>query len=96
MSAPHVLAEVKDGIGWITLNRPESLNALSMEMRDLLIEHSAKFEKDPAVRCVVIRGAGTHFMAGGDIRGFHKSLTENKANHLAGFEMRVVKAHQMI
>ena len=39
MSAPHVLAEVKDGIGWLTLNRPEQLNALSMEMRDLLIEH---------------------------------------------------------
>jgi len=96
MSAPHVLAEVKDGIGWITLNRPESLNALSMEMRDLLIEHSAKFEKDPAVRCVVIKGAGTHFMAGGDIRGFHKSLTGEKEAHLAGFEMRVVKAHQAI
>ncbi|MCW5735610.1 MAG: enoyl-CoA hydratase/isomerase family protein [Enhydrobacter sp.] len=96
MSAPHVLAEVKDGIGWLTLNRPEQLNALSMEMRDLLIEHSAKFERDPAVRCVVIRGAGTHFMAGGDIRGFHKSLTEEKEAHLAGFEMRVVKAHQAI
>ena len=96
MSAPHVLAEVKDGIGWLTLNRPEQLNALSMEMRDLLIEHSAKFEKDPAVRCVVIRGAGTHFMAGGDIRGFHKSLTTEKEAHLAGFEMRVVRAHQAI
>ena len=29
------------------------------------------------MRCVVIRGAGTHFMAGGDIKGFHKSLTED-------------------
>jgi 2-(1,2-epoxy-1,2-dihydrophenyl)acetyl-CoA isomerase len=96
MSAPHVLAEVKDGIGWLTLNRPESLNALSFEMTDLLIKHTAEFEKDAKVRCVVIRGAGTHFMAGGDIKGFHKSLTENKAAHLAGFEMRVVKAHQTI
>ncbi|WP_020695115.1 enoyl-CoA hydratase/isomerase family protein [Reyranella massiliensis] len=96
MSAPHVLAEVKDGIGWLTLNRPDSLNALSMEMRDLLVEHSASFEKDPKVRCVVIRGAGTHFMAGGDIRGFHKSLTTEREAHLAGFEMRVVKAHQAV
>ena len=80
MSAPHVLAEVKDGIGWLTLNRPESLNALSFEMTDLLIKHTAEFEKDAKVRCVVIRGAGTHFMAGGDIKGFHKSLTENKAS----------------
>ncbi|ODT32719.1 MAG: hypothetical protein ABS35_00975 [Kaistia sp. SCN 65-12] len=96
MSAPHVLAEVKDGIGWLTLNRPDSLNALSMEMRDLLVAHSAAFEKDPKVRCVVIRGAGTHFMAGGDIRGFHKSLTTEREAHLAGFEMRVVKAHQAV
>lgn len=96
MSAPHVLAEIENGIGWLTLNRPEQLNALSMEMRDLLIEHSAKFEKDPAVRCVVIKGAGTHFMAGGDIKGYHKSLTTDKEAHLAGFEMRVVKAHQAI
>jgi 2-(1,2-epoxy-1,2-dihydrophenyl)acetyl-CoA isomerase len=97
MSAPHVLAEVKDGIGWLTLNRPDSLNALSMEMRELLIEHSAAFEKDPEVRCVVIRGAGTHFMAGGDIKGFHEALSGgDKADHLAGFEMRVVKVHQAI
>ena len=96
MSAPHVLAEIKDGIGWLTLNRPESLNALSFEMTDLLIKHTAEFEMDATVRCVVIRGAGTHFMAGGDIKGFHKSLTENKARHLAGFEMRVIKAHQTI
>ena len=96
MSAPHLLAEIKDGIGWLTLNRPDSLNALSMEMRDLLVEHTAKFEKDPAVRCVVIRGAGDHFQAGGDIKGFHKSLTTEREAHLAGFEMRVVKAHQAI
>jgi len=96
MSAPHVLAEVRDGIGWLTLNRPQSLNALSFEMTDLLIRHTAAFEKDPAVRCVVVRGAGTHFMAGGDIKGFHRSLTEDRAQHLAGFEMRVVKAHQTI
>jgi 2-(1,2-epoxy-1,2-dihydrophenyl)acetyl-CoA isomerase len=96
MSASHLLAEVKDGIGWLTLNRPESLNALSFEMTDLLIKHSAEFEKDPAVRAVVIRGAGTHFMAGGDIKGFHKSLAEDREWHLANFEMRVVKAHQTI
>ena len=66
------------------------------QARDLLVEHTAKFEKDPKVRCVVIRGAGDHFQAGGDIKGFHKSLTTEKEAHLAGFEMRVVKAHQAI
>lgn len=96
MTEQHVLSEVKDGIGTITLNRPEVLNALSAQMTEGLIEITRAFEKDPAVRCVVIRGAGEHFMAGGDIKGFHKSLTEDRERHLANFEMRVVKAHQAI
>lgn len=95
-SAPHVVLEIEDGIGWITLSRPEQLNALSPQMTEGLIELSARCERDPAVRCVVIRGAGTHFMAGGDIKGFHRSLTEDRERHLANFEMRVVKAHQLI
>jgi 2-(1,2-epoxy-1,2-dihydrophenyl)acetyl-CoA isomerase len=97
MSAPHVLAEVKDGIGWLTLNRPEAVNSLSMEMRELLIRHTADFEKNPEVRCVVIRGNGSHFMSGGDIKGFHASLSgPDKATHLANFETRVVTIHQAI
>jgi 2-(1,2-epoxy-1,2-dihydrophenyl)acetyl-CoA isomerase len=92
----HVLVEVKDGIGIITFNRPASLNALSPQMTEGLIEATARFERDPAVRCVVIRGAGDHFMAGGDVKGFHKALTENREAHLAGLETRVVKAHQTI
>lgn len=96
MSEQHVLSEVRDGIGTITLNRPEVLNALSAQMTEGLIEITRAFEKDAAVRCVVIKGAGEHFMAGGDIKGFHKSLTEDRERHLANFEMRVVKAHQLI
>ncbi len=96
MSEQHVLVEVKDGIGTITLNRPAALNALSAAMGDGLIEATGRFERDAAVRCVVIRGAGDHFMAGGDVKGFHKSLTEDREDHLARLEMRVVKAHQLI
>ena len=92
----HVLVEVKDGIGTITFNRPASLNALSPQMTEGLIEATARFEHDPEVRCVVMRGAGDHFMAGGDVKGFYKALTENREAHLAGLERRVVKAHQTI
>ncbi|HEX2891560.1 enoyl-CoA hydratase [Vineibacter terrae] len=96
MTEAHVLTEVRDGIGWITLNRPAVLNALSAQMTDGLITATRELERDAAVRCVVIRGAGTHFMAGGDIKGFHKSLTQEREAHLANFEMRVVRAHQLI
>ncbi|MGO8919952.1 MAG: enoyl-CoA hydratase [Stellaceae bacterium] len=94
--AEHVLTEIKDGIGSIVFNRPEALNALSPEMTEGLIEATGRFERDPAVRCVVIRGAGDHFMAGGDIKGFQKSLSEDRAGHVARLEMRVVKVHQAI
>jgi 2-(1,2-epoxy-1,2-dihydrophenyl)acetyl-CoA isomerase len=92
----HVLIETKDGIGTITFNRPAALNALSPQMTDGLIEATAHLERDPEVRCVVLRGAGEHFMAGGDVKGFHKALIENRDAHVAQAEMRVIKAHQAI
>ncbi len=94
--ASHVLAEVKDGIGWITLNRPEVLNTLSPEMSRRLFEITGAFERDPAVRAVVIRGRGQHFMAGGNIKSFDEELRSNREAHVRGFEARVVSAHQTI
>jgi 2-(1,2-epoxy-1,2-dihydrophenyl)acetyl-CoA isomerase len=90
--AAHVIAEVTDGIGWITLNRPEELNTLSREMKDLLFEATAAFEHDPAVRCVVLRGHGRHFMAGGNIKEFNEALRSgDRAAYFRGFEARVAQ-----
>lgn len=66
----HITLEVQEAIAFITLNRPEARNALSLEMRDGLARFAAQLECDDQVRCVVIRGAGGHFMAGGDIKRF--------------------------
>ena len=66
----HITLDIQDSIAFITLNRPEARNALSLEMRDGLAEYTAQVEFDDAVRCVVLRGAGGHFMAGGDIKRF--------------------------
>ena len=71
-----VLLEVSEGIATVTLNRPEALNALSDDMIGALVDVMAQVETDAAVRCVVLRGAGDHFMAGGDIKGFHGRLGE--------------------
>ncbi|HEY8553518.1 MAG TPA: enoyl-CoA hydratase [Burkholderiales bacterium] len=95
MSEQQILTETADGIATITLNRPEALNALSHEMGRQLVAATAAFERDPAVRCVVIRAAGDNFMAGGDVKGFYKSLTENRAAHLAAMELNVVNVHQL-
>ena len=96
MSEPHLVVDVTDGVATLTMNRPESLNALSPEMVQGLIESTARFERDAAVRCVVLRGAGNAFMAGGDVKGFYRDLVENRAAHAAGAEERVVRVHQLI
>ena len=92
----HVIAETKDGVGTITLNRPESLNALSEEMTKGMIEATSKFERDSAVRCVLIKGAGEHFMAGGDVKGFYERLKANQAEHAADLEWRVNMMHAIV
>lgn len=96
MDESHVLIELSGGIGTITLNRPSALNALSPQMMEGLIKASASFERDPSVRCVVLRGAGENFMAGGDVKAFYKSLTEDREAFLAAREMSVVAVHQFI
>lgn len=57
------------GILWVTLNRPEKLNALSMPLFDELKDVFQQARLDRSVRCVVITGAGRGFCAGADFSG---------------------------
>lgn len=67
----HVLYEVRDQIAWITLNRPESMNAISDEMRIEIPKAIAKAEADDNVHVMVFKGAGDRaFCAGADVKGF--------------------------
>lgn len=65
-----VLFEAREnGIAIITLNRPETRNALSREIRDGLFAAWNRFERDPALRIAILTGAGdTAFCAGGDLK----------------------------
>lgn len=59
-----------EGVGLITLNRPDSMNAMGGELVPLLGEYLEECERDRSVRCVAITGAGRAFCAGGDVKGF--------------------------
>jgi 2-(1,2-epoxy-1,2-dihydrophenyl)acetyl-CoA isomerase len=91
-----ILLEVSEGVATVTLNRPEVLNALSDDMIAALVEVMTRVEADPAVRCVVLRGAGDHFMAGGDVKGFHGRLAETPAERGAHFRAKIHKLHPAI
>lgn len=72
-----VLVDISGGVATITLNRPAVLNALNNAMATELASALAGLKDDPAVRVIVIEGAGDGFMAGGDVGFFHRQLTEN-------------------
>ena len=77
--------EVRDHVGWLTLNRPDKGNALSMEMVQELRQFFADLEKNMDIRIVVMRGAGKHFCTGLDLlSGFGTGQSEiNPAAGLA-------------
>jgi 2-(1,2-epoxy-1,2-dihydrophenyl)acetyl-CoA isomerase len=69
MAYEFLLVEVADGIGRVTLNRPDRKNAFSPRMAGELADALAVLERDERVRVVVLRGAGGNFCSGGDLQG---------------------------
>jgi len=65
----ELLATLADGVVLLTLNRPESRNALSDTLSPALRRMFARLPDMPEARCVVLTGAGTAFCAGGDVKG---------------------------
>lgn len=68
MSRETVKTSKEGGVGVITLNRPEAMNALNTKMVTELIDALQEFEKDDGVRCLVIAGSERAFSAGADIK----------------------------
>ena len=58
--------EARDGVAWLTLNRPHVLNALNTELAASLADHAETAARDPHVTMVVVRGAGRAFCSGMD------------------------------
>src|SRR6185369_90010 len=95
MNAPVLLS--RDGpVATLTLNRPDALNVLDMTMADALVAHAIAVANDDTVRVVVVRAAGKHFMAGGDIRTFAQSLPDPPAEREAQFLKLIERVHVAI
>ena len=68
MNYEHILVEKEDGVGIVTLNRPEKLNAMNRTLSSELRDAVKAFDADDGIGCTVITGAGRAFSAGGDIQ----------------------------
>lgn len=71
-----ILYEKKQGIGYVTLNRPHALNAYNLQMRDELYQILGAIKDDPEVKVAIFKGAGERaFCAGADLTEFLSALS---------------------
>jgi 2-(1,2-epoxy-1,2-dihydrophenyl)acetyl-CoA isomerase len=78
-----LLLDVADGVATVTLNRPESLNSLSLELKVALRDTLDQLADDPAVRAIVLIGAGRAFCVGQDLREHTQLLAEGSSAPLS-------------
>jgi 2-(1,2-epoxy-1,2-dihydrophenyl)acetyl-CoA isomerase len=86
-----LLETTEDGIAWLTLNRPERLNAFSPAMLQGLGEALQRLGGDAGVGAVVITGAGRGFCAGGDVKTMPSRATQGFEERLEGLR----RMHQL-
>ena len=83
LDTDRMIAEVKDGIGWVIYNNPKRLNAVSLEMTEALPVIYDAYEERDDVRVVVLRGAGERaFVSGADISEFEKNRSSEESRRI--------------
>ena len=92
MNEPVLLAR-SGPVATLTLNRPDALNVLDEAMVDALIPATAEVAADASIRVLVVRGAGKHFMAGGDIRTFARESSRPADERQRVFQRLVERIH---
>lgn len=76
MSHEPLTLKISDHIATVTLNRPVVYNAVDLHLARELLDALTRVDKDEAVRCVVLTGAGKAFCAGGDVKEFQSQLSD--------------------
>lgn len=73
-----VRLQVAGGVGTLTLNRPDRLNAFEAVMREEMVAGAQNLVRDPAVRAIVVTGAGRAFCSGADVRYMHDCVHQGR------------------
>lgn len=85
----EITVEQSDGLVTVSLNRPDKLNALTLDMRTELLAVFRRLDSDTSVRAVLLRSEGRAFCAGADVSSMGK-------DDIVGDRNRIMRAHQMI
>ena len=95
MSESAVLYAVADRVATITLNRPETRNALNQDVSAELVRLLRLADSDASVKCILIQAVGENFSAGGDVKGFSDTLTLSPEERYDQFERRLLVAGRL-
>lgn len=88
----ELLTEIDGPVARITFNRPTARNAVTRDMLQAMCRFLESIEHDRSIRCIVLSGAGEHFSAGGDVRGFNELLMMSGAERRVEFTGRIARA----
>jgi enoyl-CoA hydratase len=81
LATENMLADIDGSIGWMIFNKPARRNAVSLDMWEAIPVILDRFEQDPAVRVIVLKGAGDQaFVSGADISQFEKARASRESN----------------
>ena len=81
MNNETIILQRKDGIGYLTLNRPERANTISLQLMIDVVNAMEEVDKDPEYRVVILTGAGDrHFCGGADLRDFAERARQRGAS----------------
>ncbi len=86
-----VFVERHDHVAYVTLNRPAVLNALNEAMLNKLVRVFQSLSTEADIGCIVLRGAGDGFMAGGDIKEFRQQMARPEAERLEAFQSMLAR-----
>lgn len=92
MTYENVLYEVRGAAAWITLNRPDAMNALSPGLVADLTQATQAAGADAAVRAVVITGRGRAFCAGADLKFVNGAMAQGATPEMAEFVENIMRA----
>ncbi|WP_030156805.1 enoyl-CoA hydratase/isomerase family protein [Streptomyces sp. NRRL S-244] len=87
----EVLHRIESGVSWITLNRPEAMNAVTWDQRERVIGLLGEASADPGVRAVVVTATGKGFCAGADLRGSPSTGGGAGGERIAGDVARMIR-----
>nr|WP_294526731.1 enoyl-CoA hydratase [uncultured Rhodopila sp.] len=91
----NMLAETEGALGWMTFNKPARRNAVSLDMWQAIPGILDRFEQDPAIRVIVLKGAGDQaFVSGADISQFESARSSPES--IASYEAAIDTASERL